>query len=146
MTDRPESRKARLEAIAERHAKATPGEWAAEPMAGRGAWIGVPLTYAALSCGNTDVEAQRNAHFIAHAHQDIPFLLSDNARLESELTQAQEQLRRCAEVMREAARELEMLWEYQGREFCEACVGEDGHAPDCLVSRLRGAAEKAGGQ
>jgi hypothetical protein len=46
--------------------KHTPGPWIAEPMVGRGAWVkGSNGTWAALSCGDSDLEAEANACLIA---------------------------------------------------------------------------------
>jgi len=49
-------------------AQHTPGPWTAEPEGGRGAWVrGSNGTWAALACGDTDAEADANAHLIAAA-------------------------------------------------------------------------------
>lgn len=57
--------------------KRTPGPWQAEPMTGRGAWIkGENGNWAALSCGETDLEAEANARLIAAAPELLAALKS----------------------------------------------------------------------
>ena len=64
----------------ERLAKeATPGEWVAENRGGRGSWIGntsAAKDWAAMSCGNSDAEAEANATLIVALRNALPEILS----------------------------------------------------------------------
>ena len=64
----------------ERLAKeATPGEWQAENAGGRGSWIGNAnheTSWAAMSCGNSDAEAEANAALIVALRNALPQILS----------------------------------------------------------------------
>jgi hypothetical protein len=65
--------------LAELSARATHGEWVAENGGGRGSWIGNTSRardWAALSCGNSDQEAEANAAFIVAAVNYLRALLS----------------------------------------------------------------------
>jgi len=65
--------------LAELSAKATPGEWIAENGGGRGSWIGntsAAKDWAAMSCGNSDQEAEANAAFIVAAVNYVRSLAS----------------------------------------------------------------------
>jgi len=155
----------RIEAIAERLAKATPGEWIAGHLAdddhpcncdsvvsdsGLMGGIctvsydnGLPISEGGNDCPPLD-EAKANLLFIAHAHQDIPWLLEDRARLESSLTQARE-------MMGEATIQLDAYALSAGRfhDGCSLCGeravdGDIPHTPDCLVTKLRSAADQEG--
>lgn len=104
------------------------------------------------------IERIKGEHLTA-AHEGIPRLftyadvgrlLEDRARLESELTQAQSQLKQCAELMAVAADEIENASLYHLSDFqvgctrCDGVVGDDpAHADDCLVAQLRTAADDA---
>lgn len=101
--------------------KHTPGPWAAEPMTGRGAWIKAENgTWTALSCGDTDLEAEANARLIAAA----PELLA-------------------------AVKALEWSGEREWSDgksgpacpWCDAAQGEDLHLPSCPVGNAIAAAE-----
>jgi hypothetical protein len=65
--------------LAELSARATHGEWVAENGGGRGSWIGNTSRakdWAALSCGNSDQEAEANAAFIVAAVNYVRSLAS----------------------------------------------------------------------
>jgi len=92
-------RRHRLDAIAERLARATPGEWSPasiEELLCRAIGtdegsIGAMIT---LFEGK---QVSSDAHFIARAPADIAWLLSELTRLESSITQARELMREAAE-------------------------------------------------
>lgn len=65
-----------LEALSE---SATAGPWEEENNGGRGSWIGssgAAKDWAAMSCGNTDEEAEFNAHLIVALRNNLPAILS----------------------------------------------------------------------
>jgi hypothetical protein len=145
------TRTTRLSEIAERHGRATPGEWRIVPDAVH------PLNRRITSDKNPHIakvyaesrsegeEAQANADFIAHAHQYIPYLLS-------ELTASDERLRKVVGLLREAAVLLEVRARKSWRDmgvprkeppFCGECMSDvPNHTPDCLVTRLRSTADE----
>lgn len=170
----------RIEAIRERHARTTPGEWDYD---GEIVWRNVPEGDPEHHTGNWDVYApgpeddeypeepiivgningqiasgRANAEFIAHAHQDIPYLLD-------QLALARTQARDDAMLMREACGlieannlrhdRLERIWYC---DICDAEIADDGgamraaqacktiqHIPDCIVTKLRTSADRADG-
>ncbi len=73
----------------------------------------------------------------------------------AELTQAQSQLKQCAELMRTSTNVMEnyaLHWFDDGACLCSMC-GEKGdgqrmpgHKPDCAITRLRTAADQAEGK
>jgi len=150
----------RIEAIAERLAKATPGEWerqathiyAPGPTGANVCSIGEPraskyVGYTPLELGSEDgEEAWANADFIAHAPADIAWLLSEVTRLESSLTQARELMEEAADAVHDGALEPRSNgW------VCSDCGASSSasawdpvvqHTPDCLVTKLREAAKQ----
>jgi hypothetical protein len=77
-----------MEALREAIGKATPGEWQAEPLGGKGAWIKSRTTdeWTAMSCGDSHASASYNAQYIALANpQTLTILLQHVERLERAL-------------------------------------------------------------
>lgn len=77
----------------------TPGDWEAEHGGGRGAWIRASKDdWAAMSCGNTDAEANANAaYLVAVQPQNIALLLSDLASSADRIAEMEKALQDIAE-------------------------------------------------
>lgn len=91
MTERDQ----RLQEIRDRYEASTQGEWTPDTMGHEEICIdGVPLEIIFEELPNRDIprdvyghllEPHPDLEFIAHAHQDVPWLLDEIERLESEL-------------------------------------------------------------
>jgi hypothetical protein len=152
-TDRA-AREARLAEIAERHAKATPGPWRSDyqhiiaPPSATEVDV-IAKTPDLLDGGYT--QGLVDAHFIARAHQDIPYLLA-------ELASADTRAKEMAGLLREASARLSNFilqpdpnLTKQICALCDSWVWDDSeenqkpvaHASDCLITRLRTAADQS---
>jgi hypothetical protein len=159
---------ARIEAIRERCARATPGEWESRSVHVYSAGehganvcsVGEPraskyVGYTELGIGSQgSAEAFANAEFISHSHADIPWLLD-------QLTALQAEAKAGAVLMREAvdrlsAHGVNIVWAIHNVPSgckCAICGAysidisqSPNHKPDCIVTRLRAAADIGEGE
>lgn len=88
------ARDKRIQEIRERHAASTPGEWVATHRHSQctadddeQSGLGLEIQGPPEASNRGQFERGADARFIAHAHQDVPFLLAEIERLESVLRQ-----------------------------------------------------------
>lgn len=98
----------RLAEIRARAERATEGPWVQLPP-----WETVPATTPSIISPNGDIadriEAEADAEFIAHAREDVPYLLDEVERLRADLSRLDESHARQAATL---ARVRERLAEY----------------------------------
>jgi hypothetical protein len=133
---------ARVAAIREREQKATPGPWSNEwdwrlEDGDRYEGWGTGPTCCTGSFPELSRLVQADSAFIAHARQDIPFLLADNALIGMALVNERAAREAARARLAKAVAALEKVeWIYDeslDRTVCAWCGGykRHDHAPDC---------------
>ena len=148
----------RLAEIAERHGKATPGEWNRSGIVHKREGVrhftvlAGDLVLFEISAGRSDeyyAQSRSDADFIAHAHQDVPWLIAELAAERERSLKLVGLLRDAEKRLSVHATTMDANLTNHGCALCGSWVWDDSeenikpiaHKPDCLITKLRTAAD-----